>query len=247
MKNLFDKNKYRLSDAEKSAIWRDISQAQTGRRHWRLPRLQLTPAFATAAVTVCGLAIIFLVSRDDTQKFRRVESVVATPDIATEETVVGQALPQTVPQAPQSQKTELQPKTDVGQSSDAAREKLAPAEAVTVVREPVQVAVPEPAPTVAVDEVAKKTPHGDFDRPAIESVERALSQQSGIVMRGGEHYVRGGRSDEMVSSSMHVDEVAAKKGDSSNEPRPVRETPPARSGFDEEVGRDDRDEPDETD
>jgi len=54
MMNLFDKNKYRLSDTEKSAIWRDISLTQTERRRWwllrvlRLPRLKLAPAFATA-------------------------------------------------------------------------------------------------------------------------------------------------------------------------------------------------------
>ena len=133
MKNLFDKNKYRLSDTEKSAIWRDISLAQTGRRRWwlpRLPRLKLAPAVATAAVTVCGLAIIFLVSRDDTQRFRRVESVVDKSDGLTGEIAPIQIAQTEIIQTKGVENGGLQEDTDAGQRHEAASEKPAPVEAM---------------------------------------------------------------------------------------------------------------------
>jgi len=276
MMNLFDKNKYRLSDTEKSAIWRDISLVQTERRRWwlprvlHLPRLKLAPAFATAAVTVCGLAIIFLVSRDDTQKFRRVESVVDKSEIAIEESAAGQV----VPQEPQSRDTEApqmvvdksespadeivqsqiakgegrQAETDAVQRHDAVREIYAPAE--VAVDE--MAAAPETAPGPAAEPSAVadfEKESGDHRGQDTASAVIRRSETPGITMPGGELHVRGGRSGEVSTSindmAMSNIDVPAAKGASSNEPRSVRETPPARRGFDEEIGRDDRGDRDE--
>jgi hypothetical protein len=79
MKNLFDKNEHRLTGEEKSAIWREISLGPAGRKR---PRRWLAPAFSAAAVTVCGLVFLFLVSDFRLPGWRPAELEVATREVA---------------------------------------------------------------------------------------------------------------------------------------------------------------------
>ena len=106
MKNLFQKNRYRLRDAEKNAIWQQISLARAPlkqRRRW------LMPAWSATAIAACGLAFLFLVverspesdtaQRPLAQPEKKVHEEGLTPTEPLELSTEAASLPATPPKA----------------------------------------------------------------------------------------------------------------------------------------------------
>ena len=228
MKRFFENSRHRLSEDEQERIWERLAAAQRGRRERARRWTGWRPAFAASAVALAALGAIVLFG-DRREALLGVDRL---RDMATEAPAVevdavpaarkGESAPAPVLGAADVEVAEVDEAAGSGEvaavagtveQGDRIREQDAGGEpareqaAAPAPPEPDSAVLPPDAerPRAAAAAPATPTESESFQKYAIDSVEEALARQSGKLQRGGELYVRGGRSGE---TRLRLDEGA---------------------------------------
>jgi Mg-chelatase subunit ChlD len=204
MKHDFDRNGFRLTDAERNQLWRRIDPSARRLAPWR-PRL--VPALATGAVALAAVALVFL---NFPRRGADLPAPPATRPVTRAATLSAApaAPPQSVTVAPAAE-SRRESAGGVPGSSEATRAvgsaQPSPRERVHEAESPA--AMPPPDEVVVKSAVQEQRITGErLDKYAIDSVGAAVSRQAGAARPGNESYARGGRTGEV---GMRVDGAPA--------------------------------------